>query len=328
MMGPRTNEEVEASVSRTIDTSLTRPLMPDISVDQLMRAVEGVRPYVGSRLARYGLVQDLNDVLQDIRMAAWDGSLRGSYHAFPDVKFDAWVQGIACNLCADHLRRSFAKQTVPLVDCPVHGSHEVADLATNRRRDPVSEAVTGGLWAADILRIVKEHVTPATWELAMESLLRKSNGGDGGEVRVADSKHWHALTMVRQMAVTVRNAKDVDPEIVVDLESLRTASIASLPTPLLQLIAERVVVTAVRGKDRAAVGAVVAQESGVSSRYVEVQVGLVRSMVRAAEQILRAGTGIKGSVIPTSTKRPAKAALKVPDCTVTGRSHVREIAAS
>ncbi|MDQ0278765.1 hypothetical protein QO003_003068 [Arthrobacter silviterrae] len=328
MMGPRTSEEVEAFARGTLDRSLTRPPVPDIPVDQLMRAVEGVRAYVGSHLSRYGLFQDLDDVLQDIRVAAWEGTVRGSYQAIPDVKFDAWVQGIACNLCADHLRRSIAKSTVPFVDYPERGVHEVADLGLTRRSDPVSEEATGGVWAANILRIVKEHVSDGIWDLAVENVLRPSRYGDPDNAGVADSKHWHALTVVRQMAVAVKNAMDVDPRTVEDLPSLREASLESLPTPLLRLIAKRVVVPGFKGKERAAAAAGVAQESGVSARYVEVQIGLVRDMIQAVEEVLRSGTGIEGTVTHSRAKRPHATVAKGLDRPVTSRSHVPEIAAS
>lgn len=294
-MGPRTNTACEVFVGGAVDASLARRPEPDIPIDQLMRAVEGVRPYVKAHLARYGFFQDVNDVLQDVRFAAWEGTVNGCYQAIPGVKFDAWVQGIACNLCADHIRRSFSKPILPLPDQCESGFQSQVDFQLSRLDDQVANHV----WATDVLKFVKAHVSGRTWELAVASLSDEKAEFAASCKDTSAGMRWQAVFAVRQMALTVSHAMDIDPQKVLDLTALRKATIASLPNPLLQLIAERIVLTAVLGKARASAIGEVAQESGVSERYVKVQVGLARRLVQAAEEILRTGTAIEGPIIET-----------------------------
>lgn len=306
IMGPWTNEAYEVPIDGAVDQSLARPPEPDIPIDQLMRAVEGVRPYVKIHLARYGFFQDVNDVLQDIRIAAWEGTVNGSYQAFPGVKFDAWVQGIACNLCADHIRRSIARSTLPLFDQCESGFQSQIDVQLAR----LDDQVTNHVWATDVLQFVKAHVPERTWELAVASLADEKAQFTATNNDASAGMRWQAVFVVRQMALTTSRALDVDPKLVVDLASLRKATVGSLSNPMLQLIAERIVLPSVLGKARAVAVAEVAQEAGVSVRYVKVQVGLARNLVQAAEEILRAGTGIEGAVIEATISPTVHAVSK------------------
>lgn len=291
-MGPSTSNISDATIA-TFDQSLTRPPNPDIPIDQLMRAVEGVRPYVKNHLGRFGFFDEVDDVLQDIRIEAWKGTVRGSYRAVSGIKFDAWVQGIACNVCARRLQRNFARSTMPLVEQFESGFQGLMDIQVAR----VDDQVANHIWATDVLQIVKAHVTDRMWDLAVRTLTERKAALPSQTTDASARTRWHAVFVVRQMALTVSHALDLDPHEIYDLESLRTAIIGSLPNPLLQLIASDVVLPAVLGKARAAAIDGVAQETGVGVRYVKVQVGLVRNLILAAEEILRAGTGIEGTLI-------------------------------
>ncbi len=303
MMGPRTSKVEEVSFAGGIDPALTGPAEPNIPVDQVMRAVEGVRPYVKSHLGRYGFMDDVNDVLQEIRVAAWDGTVRGTYHALPGVAFAAWVQGIARNLCSDFLRRAVSKATLPLVDETESGFRCLADVQMSA---PFDDRVTTRQWAADVLRFVKDNVPPDTWDLAVASLSGAPDESAGIGADHDARKRWHAVTVVRQMALTVRNAMDVEPQEVVDDDALSAASVESLPNPILRLIADRIVLPDVRGQARIDAVAGVASQIGVSVRYIEVQVGTARNLVRVAQSVLRFGAGIhEPAVAATQPKRVA-----------------------
>lgn len=294
IMGLRTSESFETFGTITADPAFTRPPNYDIPVDQLMRAVEGVRPYVKIHLGRFGLSSDVDDVLQDIRFAAWRGTIRGSYQAVPGVKFDAWVQGIACNLCAHHSRRSIAKSALSLDGQFGSTINRVMDMQVSS----VEDQSINRLWALEILQLVKTHVPEHIWDLAVSSLSEWKDQPAAAVTMDASSRtRWHAIFVVRQMALTVSHALDVEPQQIVDLAALRTAAVASLPTPLFQLIASDVVMPAVLKQARAAAVSQVAEKAGVSARYVKVQIGLVRDLILAAEEVLRAGTSVEGSVI-------------------------------
>lgn len=296
IMGPKTSEALETLETATVDQSLTCPPDHDIPVDQLMRAVEGVRPYVKIHLGRFGLGSDVDDVLQDIRLAAWQGTVRGSYQAVPGVKFDAWVQGIACNLCAHHARRTIARSTVPLDERFESRVNKIMDIQLTR----LDEQTINDIWVMDVLQLVKTHVPGRIWELALSSLPDwKGQPATAVTMDASARTRWHAIFVVRQMALTVSHALDVEPRQIVDLSALRCATVAVLPTPLFQLIATDIVMPSVLRKARAAAVSGVADKAGVSVRYVKVQIGLVRDLVLAAEEILRAGTSVEGSVIET-----------------------------
>lgn len=303
-MGLRTSETFEAFGTSTADPALTHPLEYDVPVDQLMRAVEGVRPYMKIHLGRFGLRDDVDDLLQDVRLAAWQGAIRGSYRAVPGVTFDAWVQGIACNLCAHHVRRCIARSTLPLDGKFESIVNRVMDMQMTRPEDQT----INHLWVMEVLQLVKTHVPERIWELAVNGLCDWKDRPAAGMARDASSRtRWHAIFVVRQMALTVSNALDVEPQQVVDLATLRSATVAALPTPLFQLIATEVVFPDVLTEARAAAIAFVAEKAGLSVRYVKVQIGLVRDLVLAAEEVLRAGTPVEGSVIETRPIAPAHA---------------------
>ncbi|XTR52164.1 hypothetical protein ACOM2C_01050 [Pseudarthrobacter sp. So.54] len=86
-----------------------------VPVDQIMIAVDGVQRYVVSHLSRIGRACDVDDVMQDIRVAVWDGVTRGHYRQLPGIPFGAWVQGVCANVCAAHTRRELNHQTLPLI---------------------------------------------------------------------------------------------------------------------------------------------------------------------------------------------------------------------
>jgi hypothetical protein len=48
-----------------------------IPIDRIMVAVDGVHGCVASRLTRIGRSCDVDDVMQDIRVAVWDGVAKG-----------------------------------------------------------------------------------------------------------------------------------------------------------------------------------------------------------------------------------------------------------
>jgi len=271
----------------TMDPALTRPAEPAIPIDQIMGAVNGVRRYVKSRLGRYGLIDDVNDVLQDIRFAAWDGTVRGMYHDVPEIGFPAWVQGIARNLCSDHIRRRLSKRDLPLLDEADSGFRSRADF----RLSPVDDQVVDSGWAAEVLRVVRKNVPVETWETAVASLSRDARGSLNPDHESDERKRWAAVTVVRQMAHTVSSAMDIEPWTLAGKFAVRRAAVGCLPTPVLQLIADRIVLTGVRGPVRAEAVAGVAEEVGVSVRYIEVQIGTARRLVRAAMDILDATTG-------------------------------------
>lgn len=302
-MGPWTSEVFVDPGNTTVDQSLFLPIDSDIAVDQLMRAVEGVRHYLKVHLARYGILQDVDDLMQDIRVAAWQGSANGSYRTFPGVTFDAWVQGIACNLCAHHIRRTIARPVLPLDEQFVPCINSLTDMHMMR----VEDQATNRVWAAEILQFVKAHVPERTWDLAMTRLSDwKPEPSTPLTMDASPRTCWNAVNEVRQMALTVSHSLDVEPQQVVDVAALRSYTVTALPNSLLQLIASDVVLPATLGKARAAAISGVAEKSGVSVRYVQVQIGLVRRLVLAAEEILRAGTGIEDSVIKT----PVTAAVR------------------
>lgn len=303
IMGLATRESIEAFGTIGTDPSLARPPENDIPVDQLMRAVEGVRPYLKVHLGRFGLGTDVDDLLQDIRLAAWQGMVRGSYQAVPGVKFDAWVQGIACNLCAHHARRSMARLTLPLDERFESRVNKMLDVQLTR----FEERTVNDIWAVEVLQLVKTHVPEHIWELALTSLPDgQEPSADAVAVNASTRTRWNAVFAVRQMALTVSHALDVEPQLIVDMEALRKATVAALPTPLFQLIATDIVLPDVLRKARAAAVASVAERAGVSVRYVKVQIGLVRDLVLAAEEVLRTGTAVEGSVIESRLDSPSR----------------------
>ncbi len=292
-MGPLTKEADRQLELTEVDPALARPAEPAVPIDQIMRAVEGVRPYVKSHLGRYGFMDDVNDVLQDIRVAAWNGTVRGMYRELPEIGFPAWVQGIARHLCSDHIRRRMGKQDLPFLDETDFGFRCPADLSMS----PVEDQVTNSGWAIQVLGIVRKNVPAETWNSAVASLSGDPKADTCPDADLAARKRWTAVTVVRQMAQTVRNALDIELETMVNESDVRLAAVRCLPTAVMCLIADRIVLTGVRGPARAEAVAAVAEEIGVSVRYIEVQIGTARRLVQVAMDVLRTGLGLPGSAV-------------------------------
>ena len=155
-------------MSPAVDISLQRAPSPEaaaVPVDQIMVAVESVRGYVVSHLARIGRASDIEDVMQDVRMAVWDGVMRGRYRKLPGVPFGAWVQGVCSNVCSAHIRRELSRATSPLLMDPVTG--EGAVLLNGWARlafygDCATERFIDQEWARMVLALVRENVSNAS----------------------------------------------------------------------------------------------------------------------------------------------------------------------
>src|SRR6478609_9267453 len=101
-----------------VDVSLRSappPGEPVIQIDRIMVAVDGVHRYVVSRLTRIGRSCDVDDVMQDVRVAVWDGVAKSRYRELPGIPFEAWVQGVCNKICAAHIRRELSHRTMPLL---------------------------------------------------------------------------------------------------------------------------------------------------------------------------------------------------------------------
>lgn len=275
----------------SIDVSLTKPPEPvPIPVDQIMTAVEGVRRYVVSHLSRIGRASDVDDVMQDIRVAVWDGVARGHYRQLPGVRFGAWVQGVTANVCAAHVRRELSHQTLPLLVEPVDdgstSSEALAVLGFDRGGDRGAEGVIDQEWARTIIALTHASVHDGVWELALDSL----NGPRRyGPPSPQDRRRWHAVTVVRQTARTVQSALDVEPSELQSIEDVCRHAVECLPTPVLRRVASSIVRRDVRGPERSRVLESLAVELGVTERYLAVQIGFARRLYQASWRILRNG---------------------------------------
>lgn len=284
--------EWNQSKSTSVDVSLLSPPISEevsVGVDQMMVAVEGVRRYVTSHLSRIGRACDVDDVMQDIRVAVWDGVSQGRYRPFPGVRFAAWVQGVATNICSAHIRRELAHPTLPLLLDP--GTAEdsapfdaLTVLARHRHEDRSAEKVVDQEWAQTLLGLTRASVSPAVWGLAMDSLTGPRKYGPPSP---QDRRRWNAVTVVRQTAKTIDQAMDVDPGTVQNLPDLCRCAVECLPSPLLRGIAESIVRPDVRGPERGKAIAVLAVELGVTERYVAVQIGSARRLYQTAWRTLR-----------------------------------------
>ncbi|WP_442781170.1 sigma factor [Arthrobacter sp. MMS18-M83] len=256
-----------------------------------MTAVEGVRRYVVSHLSRIGRASDVDDVMQDVRVAVWDGVARGHYRQLPGVRFGAWVQGVTANVCAAHIRRELSHQTLPLlvepscVDGPA-SSDALALLAIDRNWDRGAEGVIDQEWARTIIALTHASVHEGVWELALDSL----NGPRRyGPPSPQDRRRWHAVTVVRQTARTVQRALDVEPSELQSIEDVCRHAVECLPTPVLRRVASSIVRRDVRGPERSRAVESLAAELGVTERYVAVQIGFARRLYQASWRILRNG---------------------------------------
>lgn len=284
--------ERNQSKSTSVDVSLQRPPSSEeitIPVDQMMVAVEGVRRYVISHLSRIGRACDVDDVMQDVRVAVWDGLSRGRYRPLPGVRFAAWVQGVAINVCAAHIRRELAHQTLPLILDPANAEDSasfdaLAVLVVDRYEDRSAEKVLDQHSAQVLLGLTRASVSAPIWGLAVDSL---SGPRKYGPPSPQDRRRWNAVTVVRQTAKTINKALDVEPGTIRNLQELCRCAVDCLPTPLLRGVAETIVRPDVRGPERHKAIAALAIELGVTERYVAVQIGCARRLYQTAWRTLR-----------------------------------------
>ncbi|UKA56416.1 hypothetical protein LFT45_04220 [Arthrobacter sp. FW305-BF8] len=256
-----------------------------------MVAVESVRGYVVSHLSRIGRASDADDVLQDIRVAVWDGLTRGRYRELPGVPFGAWVQGVCANICAAHIRRELSHQTFPLLMEPEGGDVSASVDATTllgmgRAGGRSAENVIDQDWARTIIELTRSSVPGGVWELAMGSLTGPRQYGPPSP---QDRRRWHAVTVVRQTARTVEKALEVEPVAVCNISDLCEEAADCLPTAVLRRTAAVIVRPGVRGPERTRALAALAAELGVTERYVAVQIGFARRLYQTAWRIIRAG---------------------------------------
>lgn len=277
----------------TVDVSLRRPpspTVPAVPVDQIMVAVDGVRRYVVSHLSRIGRACDVDDVMQDIRVAVWDGVTRGQYRQLPGVPFGAWVQGVCANVCAAHIRRELSHPTLPLL-------MEAGDPDGSASLDALAILVIGGVdrsaekiidqeWARRIIELTRTSVPGGVWELAVDSLTGPRQYGPPSP---QDRRRWHAATVVRQTARTVQNALEVEPKEIRNIGDVCQCAADCLPTPVLRRTAATIVRPDLRGPDRARALAALAAELGVTERYVAVQIGFARRLYQTSWRILQGG---------------------------------------
>ncbi|WP_247046250.1 sigma factor [Arthrobacter rhizosphaerae] len=278
--------------SNAVDVSLLNPPTTEqasVPVDQMMVAVEGVRRYVISHLSRIGRASDVDDVMQDIRVAVWDGVSRGRYRPLPGVRFGAWVQGVASNICSAHIRRELSHPTLPLLMDP--GTAEdsapfdvLTVLVGDRHEDRGADMVLDQEWAQKLLGLTRAAVSPDVWGLAVASL---SGPRKYGPPSPQDRRRWNAVTVVRQTAKTVNTALETDHGTIRNFEDLCTRAVECLPSPLLRGVAETIVRPDVHGPERREAIAALASELGVTERYVAVQIGSARRLYQTAWRTLR-----------------------------------------
>ncbi|NVM97750.1 RNA polymerase sigma factor [Arthrobacter sp. SDTb3-6] len=280
MMGLRSKESLRAS--RTIDTSLELIPAPDIPIDQLMLAVENTRPYVRARLLRIGRLDDVEDVMQDVRVAAWEGLVKEQYRHIPETTFGGWVQGIAVHLCATHIRRVLAHPLLPLMEDPDGAMVSPVDLTTTESIERLAEQE----WAGEIIAAVRKHVSAKKWDWAVECLTSPRLRHEPHHADWDERKRWEAVAIVRQMAVTVKAALEVDPVTLCDSPTTVATAVCCLPTPLLRVVAERLVLTGLSGADRTNALMQLATDTGASWRYLEGKIGHARRLYCAALEIL------------------------------------------
>ncbi|WP_162943668.1 sigma factor [Arthrobacter celericrescens] len=280
-------------VPSTVDLALRgapSALEAAVPVDQIMVAVDGVRRYVMSHLSRIGRACDVDDVMQDIRVAVWDGLTRGHYRQLPGIPFGAWVQGVCANVCASHVRRELSHQALPLLAEPSENNGPAAIdaqavLGIVENGDQSADRIIDQQWARTIIELTKTNVPREVWRLALDSLTGPRRYGPPSS---QDRRRWHAVTVVRQTARTVQNALDVDRSTVHDVDDVSRRAPGCLPTAVLRRIAETIVRPGLRGPERNRAIEVLAIELGVSERYIAVQIGFARRLYQAAWRILQA----------------------------------------
>lgn len=149
---------------------------PIIRGEDVVTAVDDISPYVRTRLARAGCAYELEDVLQDIRFAVWSGVSRGRYQALPDVRFGAWVQGIANHVCAARIAKVTAHFTLPLFTDETD-DHPAFDRPQEVVVDP--SGVADQEWALNVLALTRTYAGEEAWGSAMFLLLDDYDDGDG-----------------------------------------------------------------------------------------------------------------------------------------------------
>ncbi|MGN7149176.1 hypothetical protein ACTHQ6_09320 [Arthrobacter sp. SAFR-179] len=278
-----------STASVAVDISLRSTPPPGetlIAIDRLLVAVDGVHPYVNSRLRRIGRSCDVEDVLQEIRVAVWDGVAKGRYRELPGIPFEAWVQGVCNKICAAHIRRELAHQTLPLlVDfTAAEGSPEVLAVIGFSALSGSAEGCIDQAWAHSMLDLVHRSVTEETWKLAISSLVSPRHYGPPSP---QDRRRWHAVTVVRQTAKTLNAALNCHPEAGVGLDGLCRLAANCLPSKVLRRVAMSIVRPGLRGPERSAQMAALASELGVSERYIAVNIGFARQLYRAAWRVIQ-----------------------------------------
>ena len=262
---------------------------PMIRGDDVITAVDDVSCFVRSRLTRAGCAHELDDVLQDIRIAVWSGVSQGRYQSLPGVRFGAWVQGIANHVCAAHIAKSASHYTVPLFteDTDDHP-------AFDRPQDVVAEpsGVADRDWALHVLKLTRMCAGEEAWGSAMFLLMDDFDDSDGSaSCKGADTPAYRRarrdLKFVRQMAITVKNALAA-----VDFDERKPGVVAvraseCLPTELHRAIAATIVAPRLSGRDRQAALSAVAAKVNVTPRYVAVQTGRARALYKAALKVMR-----------------------------------------
>jgi hypothetical protein len=259
---------------------------PVIPIDRILVAVEGVHRYVASRLARIGRTCDVDDVMQDIRVAVWDGVAKGRYRELPGIPFEAWVQGVCNKICAAHIRRELSHQTLPLlVDfTATESSPEVLAVIGIGAGWGSAESCVDQAWAQAMLDLVQRSVSEGTWQLAVSSLVGPRHYGPPSP---QDRRRWHAVTVVRQTARTINTALNCHLEPGLGVDALCRCAASCLPTTVLRRVAESIVRPGLRGLDRSAQMAALAGELGVTERYIAVNIGFARQLYRAAWRVLQ-----------------------------------------
>ncbi|MDD1477953.1 sigma factor [Arthrobacter sp. H16F315] len=257
-----------------------------------MIAVDGVQRYVVSHLSRIGRACDVDDVMQDIRVAVWDAVTRGHYRQLPGIPFGAWVQGVCANVCAAYVRRELSHQTLPLTVEPGNADGPtafvpLAVLGMDRGGGQSAEQIIDQQWARMIIELTRASVPAGVWDLAVDSLTGPRHYGPPSP---QDRRRWHAVTVVRKTAKTVQNALDVEQAAISNIGDVCQRAAECLPTPVLRRTAESIVRPGLRGPERKRALEALAAQLGVTERYLAVQIGLARRLYQTAWRILQAGT--------------------------------------
>lgn len=257
-----------------------------------MIAVDGVQRYVVSHLSRIGRACDVDDVMQDIRVAVWDGVTREHYRRLPGIPFGAWVQGVCANVCAAHVRRELSHQTLPLIVEPGNADGPtsfvpLALLGMDRSGGQIAEKIIDQQWARMIIELTRASVPAGVWDLAVDSLTGPRHYGPPSP---QDRRRWHSVTVVRQTAKTIQSALDVDQAALRNIGDVCKHAAECLPTPVLRRTAESIVRPGLRGPERKRALEALAAQLGVTERYLAVQIGFARRLYQTAWRILQAGT--------------------------------------